>query len=259
METVSQYVKSASNVIWGENTPEGQRLAAQQSEEPISGNTEQPGTIPTEGGNTAPQEPILSNKHTPQGGTSTTHADPSTAKSTDNVDVPFSTPAGAGTSLSTSTGDHVHGSSTSTAKPTSAAKPVSGGGSAVPTGSVEDDVGAKEQRGTDTVQSGKDEAQSSAGASKSEGEGKKDEGEARHFANPQGASEEALKGPQGPAPKVAEDFEKESKRKSVGIGANDASTDAKDHAHGKTGQSEQKHGAMSKVKDSVKKHLHKSS
>jgi hypothetical protein len=37
METVNKYVNAASTVIWGDNSPEAQKRAAQHGEEPMSG------------------------------------------------------------------------------------------------------------------------------------------------------------------------------------------------------------------------------
>ncbi|KAJ5561165.1 hypothetical protein N7535_009362 [Penicillium sp. DV-2018c] len=246
METVNKYVNAASNAVWGENSPEAQKSATNYNEEPISGvqgtgrptdpydgGNQQPGHIPTEG-NTAPQDPFLGKHSTPQGGTATTHADPSTSKAPENVDVPFSTPKGAGTGLSAGTDDYEHRGS--------AAKPVSGGSTA--TGSVADQTGSgssgTEQRSTgagagagvsqsgegaaqgsgsrsDEAQSGEEQGREALGGGE---DGKKGEDqEIPRFGASQEASKEALEGPQGPAPKSAADFENEAKRKSVATGA----------------------------------------
>jgi hypothetical protein len=100
------------------------------------------------------------------------------------VDIPFSTPKGAGTGLSASTGNNS----------SSTAKPISSGA----TGSIDDNSSTQEQRSIGTSQSGEGEGESS---------------EAPRPARAQEASKEALQGPQGPAPKAAEDFANESKGK----------------------------------------------
>ncbi|KAJ5782734.1 Solid-state culture expressed protein (Aos23) [Penicillium paradoxum] len=311
METVNKYVNAASTAastaLWGENPSTSAQQAAQQhGEEPISGiqgkglatdpydagnREDQPGAIATEA-NTAIQLPIVDGKRQdPQGGIFTTHPDPSTgAKSTDNLNTTITT--GGAASIETSS---------SISPRTSIAQPISSGcteslassngteneqrSTAQPVSSASTKSLAssndteKEQRSTaQPVSSGSTEPISGNNDTEKEqrstsqaGEG--ESSEAPHPPRPQDVSKEALEGPQGPAPRPAEEFENESQGKKGGKNSDIEkifSSESKDSANSNkspTGSNKSgtdshksgKQGTMSKVKESVKKHLHHSS
>ncbi|KAJ5508667.1 hypothetical protein N7527_010810 [Penicillium freii] len=184
METVNKYVNAASTVIWGDNnSPQTQ----QHGEEPISGvQGRGRATDPYDAGNrdeqpgaiqsdinTAPQHPIIDNKPQETEVTSVT-----TPRAPTSISACTSvTPA-----LSIS-GDPTEATEASKSKEN---KPISG---------VSTESGYnQEQRSTSQAEGG----QSS---------------DAPRPAHTQEVSKEALQGPQGPAPRPVEDFEKEYRRK----------------------------------------------
>ncbi|KAK4861041.1 hypothetical protein LT330_003957 [Penicillium expansum] len=248
METVNKYVNAASTVIWGENSsPQAQ----QHGEEPLSGvqgqgsatdpydggnRDEQPGAIKSDV-NTAPQHPILSNKpqRTEVTSITTPHA-PLSISACTSV-----TPA------LPITGDSTEASESKENKPISS-------GSTEASGSNDDNSSSstKEQRSISQAEGG-------------------ESSEAAGTAGSHDVSKEALKGPQGPAPRPAEDFEKEYRGKKSSGNDDDVEQSSASESSEKTNDSplsnnsesssrgSGKQGAMSKVKESVKKHLHHSS
>ncbi|KAJ5399969.1 hypothetical protein N7465_010458 [Penicillium sp. CMV-2018d] len=243
METVNKYVNAASTVIWGDNNS----LQAQQhGEEPISGvqgrgratdpydagnRDEQPGAIQSDV-NTAPQHPIIDNKPQETEVTSiTTPRAPTSISACTSV-----TPA-----LSIS-GDPTEATEASTESKEN--KPISSG--------YTESSYNQEQRSTSQAEGG----QSS---------------DAPHPAHTQEVSKEALQGPQGPAPRPVEDFEKEYRRKKPAGKDDDIEKSSSSESSGKNNDSplsnksessshgSGKQGTMSKVKESVKKHIHHSS
>ncbi|KGO67638.1 hypothetical protein PITC_064010 [Penicillium italicum] len=249
METVNKYVNAASTAIWGENgTPQAQ----QHGEEPISGvqgkgrvtdpydagnRDEQPGAIQSDV-NTAPQHPVLDNK--PQ------------ATEVTSITTPH-----APTSISACTS-------------VTPALPITGN----PAETSESEVNRPISSGS-TESSGSNDDNSSnpnqGQRSTSQAEG----GESSDAPRPvhhQDVSKEALQGPQGPAPRPAEDFEKEYRgKKSAGrdddieqSSASESSEKSNDSPLGSNKSESSSHGsgkqgAVSKVKESVKKHIHHSS
>ncbi|CAI7673429.1 unnamed protein product [Penicillium palitans] len=247
METVNKYVNAASTVIWGEGTsPQAQ----QHGEEPISGvqgkgratdpydagnRDEQPGAIKSDV-STAPQHPIIDNK--PQEGevTSITTPHAPTSISACTSVTPALSISGDPTEASESKGN----------------KPISSGSTEFSGSKDNDSSSNQEQRSTSQAEGG-------------------ESSDARRPEHSQEVSKEALQGPQGRAPRPAEDFEKEYRGKkpagkedyieksssSESSGkSNDAplSSKSESSSHGSG-----KQGAMSKVKETVKKHIHHSS
>ncbi|KAL2700715.1 hypothetical protein AAEP93_007534 [Penicillium crustosum] len=248
METVNKYVNAASTMIWGEdNSPQAQ----QHGEEPISGvqgrgratdpydagnRDEQPGAIKSNA-NTAPQHPIIDNKPQDSEVTSITtpHA-PTSISACTSV-----TPA-----LS------ISGDPTETSESKSN-KPISSGSTESTESKYDNDSSSnQEQRSTSQAEGG-------------------ESSDATRPAHSHEVSKEALMGPQGPAPRPAEVFEKEYRgkkpagkedyiEKSSSSESSEKSNDSplsnksESSSHGSG-----KQGAMSKVKETVKKHIHHSS
>ncbi|KAJ5757476.1 uncharacterized protein N7511_006170 [Penicillium nucicola] len=293
METVNKYVSAASTAIWGENSPSTDPHNLQHGEEPISGvqgsgritdpydggnREEQPGAINLDG-NTATQEPKSDGAMQKTFEEAAVSSAPSHPKSTlDNNNTtgvidPSATigkpiTSGANTNSSTDTGTIDPTASitkpltepnTSTAPVSAeATQPLPGQEAGSSSGPTETAASTKEQRSTTETEN--------AAFSESATEG------GSHTA----ASEEALKGPQGPAPKSAEDFQKEGNRKGSVVKELDNTKDHEkrtsyeskdsnkessksDHSSQDSGKGNGKHGAISKMKEGIKKHLHHSS
>ncbi|KAJ9486834.1 hypothetical protein VN97_g6500 [Penicillium thymicola] len=250
METVNKYVNAASTVIWGgDNSPQAQ----QHGEEPISGvqgkgratdpydagnRDEQPGAIQSNI-NTAPQHPIIDNKPQEKEVTSiTTPRAPTSISACTSV-----TPA-----LSIS-GDPTEASESKENKSIS-------GGYTESSGRKDDNDSGynQEQRSTST-------SQAKGGESS----------EAPRPAHSKEVSKEALQGPQVSAPSPAEDFEKEFRGKKPVDKEDDIGKSSSGESNGNSNESplsnksessshgNGKQGSMSKVKESVKKHIHYSS
>ncbi|KAJ5617063.1 hypothetical protein N7537_002177 [Penicillium hordei] len=235
METVNKYVNAASTAIWGEsNSPQAQ----QHGEEPISGvqgkgratdpydagnRDEQPGAIQSEV-NTAPQHPIINNK--PQ-----------------ETDVTSITTPHAPTSISACTS--VTPALSISGDPTDATE-------ASESKDNNDPTSNQEQRSTSQAEGG-------------------ESSDAHRPAHAHDVSKEALQGPQGPAPRPAEDFEKEYRGKKPAGKEDDIEKSSSSESSGKSNESpwsdksepsshgSGKQSAMSKVKETVKKHIHHSS
>ncbi|KAJ5497065.1 hypothetical protein N7463_009052 [Penicillium fimorum] len=236
METVNKYVTAASTVIWGENeSPKAQ----QHGEEPMSGvqgqgratdpydggnRDEQPGAIKSDV-STAPMNPILDNKQSKPRETEVT-----------SITTPHAP--------------------TSITACTSVTPALSMSGEPTESSRINDNNSKQEQRSTLQAEDG-------------------ESSEAARSAR-QDVSKEALEGPQGPAPKSAEAFEKESKgnksvakdddiEKSLSTGSKDSgksiesplSSNKSEHSS-LDSEKAGKQGTISKVKESVKKHLHHS-
>ncbi|KAJ5250284.1 hypothetical protein N7489_000694 [Penicillium chrysogenum] len=231
METVNRYVSAASNVIWGEN---GSPQAQQHGEEPISGvqgkgqatdpydggnRDEQPGAIQSDV-NTAALGSMLKKRH---------------SKSQETEITSITTPRPP-TSISACT-------SITPALPISG-DPTTASGS-------NDNTSEQEQRSTSQAEGG-------------------ESSETPRLARPQDVSKEALQGPQG-APRAAEDFEKDYRAKKYAGRDEDSENGSPSESSGKSNGSpssngfepispgREKSGRISKVKESVKRHLHHSS
>ncbi|OGE57741.1 hypothetical protein PENARI_c001G03956 [Penicillium arizonense] len=297
MDTVNKYVNAASTAIWGESGSSSTQQNLQHGEEPISGvqgkgaatdpydagnREEQPGAVNADG-NTAPQEPNLGGKQQTFEEAALTSV-PTPAKSTlDNNNTtgvidPNASIAepitGNNTNTTSSTGTGVIDPNASIAKPITgnntstaatsaeATQPLPGlgaGSSSEPSNRTDNTTPTKEQRSTPETQQG-DSSNSTGNAAASESAPK---GNSHSH-----ASEEALKGPQGPAPKSAEEFMKEKRKGSVVKEMDNAkkrtSSDSKhsnksEPSSQDSGKSNGKNGAMSKMKEEIKKHLHHSS
>jgi hypothetical protein len=298
MDTVNKYVNAASTAIWGESGSSSTQQNLQHGEEPISGiqgkgvatdpydagnREEQPGAVNADG-NTAPQEPNLGGKQqtfeeaaltsVQAPGKSTLDNNNTTGVIDPNASIaePIT---GNNTNTTSSTGTGVIDPNASIAKPITgnntstaatsaeATQPLPGlgaGSSSEPSNRTDNTTPTKEQRSTSETQQG-DSSNSTGNARASESAPK---GNSHSH-----ASEEALKGPQGPAPKSAEEFMKETKRKGSVVKEMDnakkrTSSDSKhsnksEHSSQDSGKSNGKNGAMSKMKEEIKKHLHHSS
>jgi len=266
METVTKYVNAASTAIWGENDSTN---AQQHGEEPISGvqgqgrvtdpydggnRDEQPGAIHSDA-NTAPLNAVLGDKQleprereitsitTPQPPCSLTActsitpalpvSDGPTAGSEGKEDKPISSGSTAGSESKEN-------------------KPVSND-STEASRSIDDSSSKQEQRSTSQAEGG-------------------ESSEAPRTNRTHDVSKEALSGPQGPAPTPAEDFEKEYRGNQPAADDEDIESNSPSVSSGKNNQSPlgknksepssengEKSGKLSKVKESVKKHLHHSS
>ncbi|EKV05623.1 Solid-state culture expressed protein (Aos23), putative [Penicillium digitatum] len=235
METVNKYVNSASTVIWGEN---GSPQTQQHGEEPISG-VQGKGCVtdPYDGGNRDEQPgAIQSDVNTaPQYPIFYNKRSKSQGKEITSITTPH-----APTSISACTS-------------VTPALPISSG-STEASRSKDDNSSSsnREQRSISQVE---------GGASS----------ESPHPSRPQDVSKEALQGPQGPAPRPAEDFEKEYRgKKSAGkdddieqSSPSESSEKSNDSPLSNMSESSShgsgRHGTVSKVKESVKKRLHHSS
>lgn len=234
METVNKYVNAASTVIWGDsNSPQSQ----QHGEEPISGvqgrgratdpydagnRDEQPGAIQSDV-NTAPQHPIIDNKPQETEVTSITTPRPPTSIS-------------ACTSVTPALSISGNPTETTEVSESKENKPISN----------------QEQRSTSQAEGG-------------------ESSDAPRPAHDHDVSKEALQGPQGPAPRPAEDFEKEYRGKKPAAKEDDIEKSSSSESSGKSNESplsdksepsshgSGKQGAMSKAKETVKKHIHHSS
>jgi cobalamin biosynthesis Mg chelatase CobN len=140
---------------------------------------EQPGAIKSDV-NTAPFEPVLGNKRSKPRETEVT-----------SITTPHA-PNSLTACTSVTPALPITGDSTEPSRSTEN-KPISSG--STETSEIKDNTPSKqEQRSTSQAEDG-------------------ESSEAPHPARPQDVSKEALQGPQGPAPKSAEDFENEAKRK----------------------------------------------
>ncbi|CAG8903899.1 unnamed protein product [Penicillium egyptiacum] len=249
METVNRYINAASNVIWGEN---GSPHAQQHGEEPVSGvqgkgqatdpydggnRDEQPGAIQSDI-NTAPLGPMIKSRHAKSQGTEitsiTTPRPPTSISACTSV-----TPA-----------LDISGELT-TASESKENKPISSGSTGA-SGSNDDNTSKQEQRSTSQAEGG-------------------ESSEAPRLARPQDVSKEALQGPQGPPPRAAENFEKDYRAEKFAGRDEDIENGSPNESSGKSSglpssnRSEpsslgsEKSGGISKVKESVKRHLHHSS
>ncbi|OQE32416.1 hypothetical protein PENFLA_c001G04194 [Penicillium flavigenum] len=232
METVNRYVSAASHVIWGEN---GSPHAQQHGEEPISGvqgkgqatdpydggnRDEQPGAIQSDV-NTAPLGSMLKKRH---------------SKSQETEITSITTPRPP-TSISACTS-------------ITPALPISGDPTTA-SGSNDNNTSKQEQRSTSQAEGG-------------------ESSEAPRLARPQDVSKEALQGPQG-APGAAEDFEKDYRDKKSAGRDEDSENGSPSESSGKSNGSPSSNGfeptslgsekskRISKVKESIKRHLHHSS
>ncbi|CEJ58666.1 hypothetical protein PMG11_07316 [Penicillium brasilianum] len=275
MEAVSKVVNAATTALWGD----GSTVQQQHGEEPIAGvqgkgnfndpfdagNREEQPDAPSSEGNTAPQEPRLDGAKTDP-----TRKDLVTDTKTDDVDlettspsapsapilvlptltssalspVPVaggptsSTPAEAAAPSSSTPAEVAAPSSSTTAKADAplSLTPVEAGGSSAVTSEPK-----TEQRSTETS-----EGQSSQTSNAADRE----------------VSEEALKGPQGPVPAHAEDFEKEAKgikpaKKEGGSGENDSSKSTDKSSQGsEKGNGNGKQSPLHKMKEKLSKVAH---
>ncbi|KAJ5312559.1 hypothetical protein PENANT_c007G04109 [Penicillium antarcticum] len=292
METVNKYVSAASNAIWGEDSSSSNPHNLQHGEEPISGvqgkggatdpydagnREEQPGAINVDG-NTAPQEPKLGGKQQTfeEAALTSVPAPTKSALDSNNTTGVIDPNASIGKPITGSEANTSSSIGAGVLDPTaSLAKPLSGTNTSTAPVSAEatqplPDEGAGSSSGpTDTAPSTKEQrstAETDFATSESTNKGES------HAS----ASAEALKGPQGPAPKSAEDFEKETKRKGSVVMEKDNTKDHEkrksyesretnkdcnksDHSSQDSEKGSGKHGAMSKMKEGIKKHLHHSS
>ncbi|OQE94447.1 hypothetical protein PENNAL_c0004G06198 [Penicillium nalgiovense] len=231
METVNRYVSAASNVIWGEN---GSPHAQQHGEEPVSGvQGKGQATDPYDGGNRDEQPgAIQSDVNTaPLGSMLKSHS-----KSQETEITSITTPRPP-TSISACTS-------------ITPALPISGDPTTA-SGSSDNNTSKQEQRSTSQAEGG-------------------ESSEAPRLARPQDVSKEALQGPQG-APRAAEDFENDYRAKKSAGRDEDIENGSPSESSGKSNGSpssngfestplgSEKSGSFSKVKESVKRHLHHSS
>ncbi|KAJ5152282.1 hypothetical protein N7492_010577 [Penicillium capsulatum] len=245
MDTVNKVVTAASTAIWGENDPRAQQSVQQHGEEPLSGvqgkgvtndpydagNREEQPNAPSTDVNTASQHPTVDGE--PK------HASSETASGS-----------------AKSTNDTAHGVSevSNSNTSTEASKPSTNASNS----SDKKSTDSAEQRSTTQTEGG---GASSTGGSSAHG----------------APSEEALKGPQGPAPHSAEEFEKEAKwrkpAKKEGPAKSSESNSSPSKSSEKSeqgsanasgsggseksgGSGNEKHSAMSKVKERLNKVAH---
>ncbi|KAJ5656295.1 hypothetical protein N7507_008245 [Penicillium longicatenatum] len=254
MDTVNRYVTAASTALWGENQ-ESQDVA--HGDEPVSGvqgkgvvndpydagNRDEQPDAPKSDGNTAAQEPKV-------GGTLLNKAEPVLA---DNSSSAVAGGSGSGTS-DLSMPKFIEYQAPEQRSTEKSAVPKDQG-----LGNQEQDTAESNTTEKNTTDNKTDE--SNTDESKNTGENNKELPAPPHNKE---ISEEALKGPQGPAPKPAEQFEKEEKIKqkkpaeSRSSGDSDPSSkshNSNDKASNGSG-SDKKHGAMAKVKETLNKVAH---
>lgn len=258
MDAVNKVVTAASTALWGENGSQSQQAVQQHGDEPLSGvqgkgaasdpydagNRDEQPDAPSTDVNTASQHPTIDGQS--KNASKTTHDSATSTNATPTTTAEESKPKQAA---------EVFSSSASAAESSNSSTEKKGSESA-------------EQRST----------------SQSEGEsssGERSERSTQEVAAAHDVSEEALKGPQGPAPHSAEEFEKESKgRKSapkeVSAKSNESnsspskSSEKSEHGSGNgsasgsgSGGSEKSHGTgsskestMSKVREQLHKVAH---
>ncbi|KAJ5546377.1 Solid-state culture expressed protein (Aos23) [Penicillium frequentans] len=270
MDTINQYVSAASTALWGENA-ESKNENVAHGDEPISGvqgkgmasdpydagNRDEQPDAPKSDVNTVAQEPEL-------GGIPLMKADPSVGDTTFGA---VSVPGASGSGPSDS--------SIPKLAETQAAEQRSTNENAVPKiqelGTQDQDTAESKTVESKTAESKLAEknitenktaesnmAEDKVDTAKINEAEKNDELPAPP--HNKDASEEALKGPQGPAPKPAEQFEKEEKNKqkkpaeSRSSGDSDPSSKSSDKAS--NGSGDKKHGAMAKVKETLNKVAH---
>ncbi|CDM30978.1 hypothetical protein DTO013E5_378 [Penicillium roqueforti] len=257
METVTKYVNAASTAIWGENDSNN---AQQHGEEPASGvqgqgritdpydggnRDEQPGAIHSNA-NTAPLNAHLDNNQSkPEVTSITTPHAPSSLTACTSITPAL--PVSDGPTADSEDKETKPISSGSIADSESKEKKPVSNDSTESTGSNDDNSSKQEQRSTSQAEGG-------------------ESSEAPHTSRTHDVSKEALKGPQGPAPTPAEDFEKEYRGKKPAAEDEDIETNSPSESSGKSPlkperspENGEKNGKLSKVKESVKKHLHHSS
>ncbi|KAJ5527312.1 Solid-state culture expressed protein (Aos23) [Penicillium frequentans] len=265
MDTINQYVSAASTALWGENA-ESKNENVAHGDEPISGvqgkgmasdpydagNRDEQPDAPKSDVNTVAQEPEL-------GGIPLMKADPSVGDTTFGA---VSVPGASGSGPSDS--------SIPKLAETQAAEQRSTNENAVPKiqelGTQDQDTAESktaesklaEKNITENKTAESNMAEDKVDTAKINEAEKNDELPAPP--HNKDASEEALKGPQGPAPKPAEQFEKEEKNKqkkpaeSRSSGDSDPSSKSSDKAS--NGSGDKKHGAMAKVKETLNKVAH---
>lgn len=233
METVNKVVHAASTAIWGEG--HDNQSTQPHGEEPISGvQGKGAANDPYDAGNrdeqpSAPQTELDPAAQEPKLDSNPQVMDAKTQATTDGVTDTNST-----TAITTP-------------------KPID-----TPISNLQNGSGATEQRSTEDTEN-------KAGSSASGNENAS--GSASGSAK-QGVSEEALKGPQGPAPHPASEFEAEAKGKRPPVKEtkpvepespdNSAKSDISSKSPSKSseGSSNGKHSTMSKVKEGLKKVAH---
>lgn len=240
METVNKVVNAASTAIWGEGNNNNQSTQP-HGEEPISGVQ----------GKGAANDPYDAGNRDEQPSAPTTEIDPTAQVNLD------------------------YNPQVLDAKTDTMTEPMPVGTTAVtlpkPTETPSSNAFAQnesketEQRSTETTE--KQESTENAAAA---GGSSSASGSAGSSGSKQGVSEEALKGPQGPAPHPASEFEDEAKGKkpaakepkpqeseTAGSSAkSDTSSKSPSKESNGSGNSNGKHSAMSKVKEGLKKVAH---
>jgi hypothetical protein len=292
METVNKVINTASNAIWGENDAQSQQ-AQQSHDEPISGvqgkgfandpfdagnRDEQPGA-PISDANTAPQEPKLDGEpqmSVPQPAASSTLDKPSTLSTADAASSTAATgtapsTAAIGTAPSTTTADVAPSPTTADAAPSTATADAPSG--AATTGAPSAAAAAHSTSSTATGGSSSTPAEDSGVTFKTP---EKEQREPREAEDPEktkkqqeagrrgttvimqdhGVSREALKGPQdGKAAHTAAEFEKEGKHGASHTKSNESKGESGKSTSSK-GSDKSSGGAMSKMKESLKKVVH---
>ncbi|KAJ5101846.1 hypothetical protein NUU61_004068 [Penicillium alfredii] len=207
MDAVNKVVNAASTALWGDPNPS--QTVAQHGEEPISGvqgqggaldpydagnREEQPGAPATEiNTTTTPQDPKLDNSTNNNSSSSSSNSTSSTSPDSQAKAAPASSSESASSSSSSSpNSNQATNTTTSNSHPDQPMSAQAGGSST----SAKSSPAGSEQRSTDALNGANSEMSGSAS----------DDG-------PVKVSEETLKGPQGPPPRPAYEFEKEMEGK----------------------------------------------
>ncbi|KAJ6005958.1 hypothetical protein N7451_003902 [Penicillium sp. IBT 35674x] len=271
MDTVNRYVSAASTALWGENTePKNENVA--HGDEPVSGvqgkglvndpydagNRDEQPDAPKSYVNTVTQQPDL-------GGIPLMKTDPSVEDTTFGA-VNVAGASGAGPS----------DSSIPKLADTQASEQRGTEESAVPKtqelGNKDQDTAesktvesktADSKLAQNNITENKTDVGNTAENKTNTAESNENETNDELPAPPHNkdVSEEALKGPQGPAPKPAEQFEKEEKNKAkkpAGSRSSEDSAPSSSNSNDKAsnGSGDKKHGAMAKVKETLNKVAH---
>lgn len=248
MEAVNKVINSASHAIWGDTDVQSQ-TAQQSHEEPISGvqgkgaandpydagNRDEQPDAPASEANTAPQEPRLDSQPVTgvrQPAASSAFDKPSTTATADTPSTTATADMASTTAAGSSSNTAAAGSSSKATEDTSAGAKDEG----------------KEQRDTDKTES--DEK-----TQKQMDQGRRG---TAVIMEDHGVSKEALKGPQGPAPHTADEFEKEGKGGNKDAHTVESKGESGTSSKGseKSSGSNGKQGAMSKMKEGLKKVAH---
>ncbi|KAJ6119631.1 hypothetical protein N7523_003911 [Penicillium sp. IBT 18751x] len=267
MEAVNKVITTASHAIWGDNDAQSQQ-AQQSHDEPISGvQGKGSATDPYDAGNrddTAPKEPKLDGQ--PQTSVSQPAAS-TTFAPTYTTDAPSAipttdAPSVAATAAAPSASAATHSSSTTAAADSSATPAEPSASGATHSSSTTAAAGSSATPAEDTSATSKTESKEQREPEDPEKTKQQMEAGRRGTAaimHDHGVSKEALKGPQdGQVAHSAAEFEKEGKH-----GAKDLSTESKGES-GKSTTSKGsdkssgsgKQGAMSKMKEGLKKVVH---